>query len=86
MYIIFERDWDYKWPSRAVSAYKKGWRGRVKKDVGKAAIKAGAAVEGSADDEGPEPEETLEGGLPVELAEPEALKPNRHVAEGDDSE
>lgn len=86
MYVIFDEDYDHKWPSRAVSAYKKGWKGRVKREVGEAAIKAKKARKGSPDDEAPEPEETLPGGLPADLAEPDALTPNRHVAESDDSQ
>lgn len=86
MYVIFEKAYNHRFPSRAIAAYPVGWRGRVKAEVGKAAVKGGFARKGTAEDEGPEREETLEGGLPVELAEPEALKPNRHVAGGDDSE
>ncbi len=85
MYVIFERDYDHKWPSGAVSAYKRGWKGTVKREVGEAAIKLKRARKGRPDDDAPDQVETLPGGLPVELAEPDALTPNRHVADDDDS-
>lgn len=86
MYVIFDRDYDHKWPSGAVSAFKKGWKGRVKREVAEAAIELKRARKGKPDDEAPEAVETLPGGLPAELAEPDALTPNRHVAESDDSQ
>lgn len=38
-------DFDYTWPSRAVTAYKKDWQGRVKTEVAKAAEEKGVLVE-----------------------------------------
>lgn len=39
--VKFARDFDYTWPSRAMTAYKAGWSGRVKAEVAVAAEKAG---------------------------------------------
>lgn len=39
--VRFARNFDYTWPSRAVTAYKAGWQGRVKAEVAEAADKAG---------------------------------------------
>lgn len=43
--VRFGRDFDYTWPSRAVTAYKADWQGRVKVEVAEAAEKAGVLVE-----------------------------------------
>lgn len=86
MYVIFKKDYDHVWPSRAVTAYKTGFKGRVKAEVAEAAIAAGAATEGSPDDKAPKAEPTLPGNLPADLATPDALLPNRHVADGDKSQ
>lgn len=86
MYVIFTADYDHTWPNRAMSAYKKGWKGRVKAEVGERAINLGRAKKASPDDEAPEKAETLDNGLPAELAEPDALKPNRHVADSEESQ
>lgn len=40
--VTFAADFDYTWPSRAVTAYKKGYIGRVKAEVAKAAAEKGA--------------------------------------------
>lgn len=86
MYVIFKKNYDHVWPSRAVTAYKTGFKGRVKQEVAEGAIAAGAATEGSADDKAPKAEKTLPGNLPASLAEPDALLPNRHVADDSDSQ
>jgi hypothetical protein len=86
MYVIFDRKYDHTWPNRAVTAYPAGWKGPVKKEVGDAAIAAGAAHAGKPDDEAPEQESTLPGNLPIALAEPDALTPNRHVADGSETQ
>lgn len=43
--VRFGADFDYTWPSRAVTAYKKDWQGRVKAEVAKAAEEKGVLVE-----------------------------------------
>lgn len=43
--VRFGADFDYTWPSRAVTAYKKNWQGRVKAEVAKAAEEKGVLVE-----------------------------------------
>ena len=43
--VKFNRDFDYTWPSRAVTAFKDGWSGPVKDEAADAAIAAGAATE-----------------------------------------
>lgn len=84
-YLIFDADYDHVWPSRAQTAFKRGHRGRVKKEVADAAIAAGKAREAKPDDEAPPKEPTLPGNLPADLAVPDALTPNRGVADGPDS-
>jgi len=91
--VKFTRDFDYTWPSRAVTRYPNNWEGRVKAEVAEAAVKARAARRvatastetdppvgprgGKLDKAAPEP--TLPGNLPASLAEPQALTPNLHV-------
>jgi phosphopantothenoylcysteine synthetase/decarboxylase len=43
--VRFGQNFDYTWPSRAVTAYKAGWQGRVKAEVAKAAEDKGVLVE-----------------------------------------
>jgi hypothetical protein len=43
--IIFSADYDHRWPSRAITAYKAGWSGTVKREVSDAAIAKGKATE-----------------------------------------
>ena len=45
MKVRFTQDYDHRWPSRAVTAYKAGWEGTVKREVGDAAIAKGKATE-----------------------------------------
>ncbi|WP_156448186.1 hypothetical protein [Sphingobium sp. CCH11-B1] len=45
MRVHFTRDYDHRWPSRAVTAFKAGWSGAVKREVGEAAIGKGRATE-----------------------------------------
>lgn len=45
MRIKFTADYDHKWPSRAVTAFKAGWEGTVKREVGELAISKGKATE-----------------------------------------
>ena len=44
-YVEFTADHDYTWPSRAVTAFKAGWSGRVKGEVAERAIAAKKAKE-----------------------------------------
>lgn len=39
--VKFAKDFDYTWPSRAMTAFKAGWSGRVKAEVAEAAKAAG---------------------------------------------
>lgn len=39
--VTFKSNYDHKWQSRAVTAYKAGWSGTVKDEVAEAAEKAG---------------------------------------------
>lgn len=41
--VRFTADYDHRWPSRARTAFRKGWEGRVKREVADAAIAAGKA-------------------------------------------
>jgi len=43
--VTFSRNYDHTWPSRAVTAFKKGWSGTVRAEVEEAARAAGALVE-----------------------------------------
>ena len=43
--VRFGANFDYTWPSRAVTAYKAGWQGRVKAEVAAAAEAKGVLVE-----------------------------------------
>lgn len=86
MYVIFTAKYDHKWPSRAVTAYRAGYRGNVKREVAEGAIAAKAAHAGTADDPGPELEPTLPGNLPASLSEPDALTPNRGVVGDEETE
>lgn len=45
MKVRFTSDYDHKWPSRAMTAYKAGWEGTVKREVGERAISKGKATE-----------------------------------------
>lgn len=36
--IKFIRDYDHRWPSRAITAFKVGWTGSVKTEVAQAAV------------------------------------------------
>jgi len=42
--VRFGADFDYTWPSRAMTEYKAGYQGRVKVEVAEAAEKAGVLV------------------------------------------
>lgn len=42
-HVRFLADFDYTWPSRAVTAFKAGYEGPVKRCVSRAAIAAGKA-------------------------------------------
>ena len=42
-HVRFIADFDYTWPSRAVTAFKAGYEGPVKRCVSRAAIAAGKA-------------------------------------------
>lgn len=42
--VTFTKDYDHRWPSRAVTAFKKGWMGTVKAEVAEAAIAKGSAT------------------------------------------
>jgi len=77
--VKFKADYDHTWPSRAVTAFKRGWSGPVKQEVATAAKKAGALYK---DGEGGtvETEPTLPGNLPPSLATPAALTPNLSTA------
>jgi len=81
MRVKFERDYDHTWPSRAVTAYKAGYEGTVRREAGEAAVAAGAAKElseATPPAKRTKPAETLPGNLPADLAEPQALTPNLH--------
>lgn len=43
--VRFGADFDYTWPSRAVTAFKAGWQGRVKAEVATAAEAKSVLVE-----------------------------------------
>ena len=43
--VRFTADYDHRWPSRAITAYKEGWSGPVKREVAEAAIRKGKATE-----------------------------------------
>jgi hypothetical protein len=45
MKVKFTADYDHRWPSRAVTAFKAGYEGTVKRAVGEAAIAKGKATE-----------------------------------------
>lgn len=45
MRVLFHRDDDHKWPSRAVTAFKAGYEGTVHRHAGAAAIAKGVATE-----------------------------------------
>ena len=45
MKVRFTADYDHRWPSRAVTAFKAGWEGTVKREVGDMAISKGKATE-----------------------------------------
>lgn len=81
MRVKFTADYDHTWPSRAVTAFKKGMELTVKQEAGRAAVDAGKAEELSAatdPSKRTKPAATLPGNLPPALAEPQALTPNLH--------
>lgn len=41
--VKFTADYDYRWPSGAVTAYPNNWEGSVKEEVAEAAVAAGKA-------------------------------------------
>lgn len=45
MKVKFTADYDHRWSSRAVTAFKAGYEGTVKREVGEAAISKGKATE-----------------------------------------
>ncbi|MFK4794665.1 hypothetical protein [Sphingobium sp. ZW T5_29] len=45
MKVRFTADYDHKWPSRAMTAFKAGYEGTVKREVGERAISKGKATE-----------------------------------------
>jgi len=45
MRVIFTADYDHRWPSRAITAFKAGYEGTVKREVGEVAISKGKATE-----------------------------------------
>lgn len=45
MKVHFTADYDHRWPSRAISAFKSGTTATVKREVGQAAIDKGKATE-----------------------------------------
>lgn len=45
MKVRFLADYDHRWPSRAITAFKAGYEGTVKREVGEAAISKGKATE-----------------------------------------
>ena len=53
--VKFARNYDHVWPSRAMTAYKAGWSGRVKAEVA-----AGARAKGALDDTMPTARADLE--------------------------
>jgi len=42
--VTFTKDYDHRWPSRAVTAFKAGWAGTVKHEVAESAHAKGAAT------------------------------------------
>lgn len=89
MRVKFTADFDYQWPSRAVTAFKKGMELTVKAEAGQAAIDAGKAEElpaATAPSQRSKPDKTLPGNLPADLSTPQALTPNLHVDGGTDSQ
>lgn len=45
MKVKFTADYDHRWPSRAMTSYKAGYEGTVKREVGERAIAKGKATE-----------------------------------------
>lgn len=45
MRVIFRRDYDHRWPSRAITAFKAGYEGTIHREAGAAAVAKGAATE-----------------------------------------
>lgn len=45
MKVRFTSDYDHRWRSGCVTAFKAGWAGTVKRDAGRAAVKKGKAEE-----------------------------------------
>lgn len=43
-HVTFSRDYNHRWPSRAITAFKAGWTGTVKAEVAEAALEKGAAT------------------------------------------
>jgi hypothetical protein len=88
MRVRFTKNHDHTWPSRAVTHYAAGFEGTVKREVGELAERLGRAeiLERATDaDERSEPDETLPGNLDASLAEPQALTPNLHVDDDNNS-
>lgn len=54
MTVTFRRNYDHTWPSGAVTAFKAGWTGTVKREVEEAAGAVGA-IDGSRTPRAPEP-------------------------------
>ena len=48
MKVRFTADYDHRWPSRAITAFKADYEGTVKREVGETAIAKGKATEVSA--------------------------------------
>lgn len=44
MRVLFTADYDHRWSSRAVTAFKADWSGTVKREVAEAAIAKGKAT------------------------------------------
>ena len=44
MRVKFTANYDHRWPSRAVTAFKAGWFGTVRREVAEAAIAKGKAT------------------------------------------
>ncbi len=50
--VKFAENYDHKWPSKAVTAFKKGWSGTVKDEVAKGAKRLGV-LDGEPEKTGP---------------------------------
>lgn len=83
--LYFKRKFDFTMPSRAMVHYPEGFVGRVKAEVAEAALAAGAAREAKPGEKS-DIDETLEDGLPVSLATPQALTPNLSLSTDDEKD